>query len=144
MTERALRDRPNEVPCDLDILGERALVRKGGAMYESRDVVANLHVRDVLPDLHDGPGVVAAQDASRGADGEVDICVAEVSLWHLGGTSLPQRTLPVGWVLSDGDGLDEDIVISYWRDRVVLDRDTVPLEVIPVQCHSVDAAADIA
>ena len=60
MTERALRDRPNEVPCDLDILGERALVRKGGAMYESRDVVANLHVRDVLPDLHDGPGVVAA------------------------------------------------------------------------------------
>ena len=57
---------------------------------------------------------------------------------------MPQRTLPVGWVLSDGDGLDEDIVISYWRDRVVLDRDTVPLKVIPVQCHSVDAAADIA
>ena len=144
MAERALRDRPNEVPCDLDILGERTLVRERGAVHEACDVVANLHIRDVLPNLHDGPGVVAAQDASRGADGEVDICVAEVSLWHLGGTSLPQRTLPVGWVLSDGDGLDEDVVISYWRDRVVLDRDTVPLKVIPVQCHSLNVAAGIA
>ena len=57
---------------------------------------------------------------------------------------MPQRTLPVGWVLGDGDGLDEDVVISYWRDRVVFDRDTVPLEVVPVQCHSLNVAAGIA
>ena len=72
-------DTPDEVRRDLDVLSECALVLEGGAVHETRDMVADLHVSDVLPDLHDRAGVVAAQDASGDAEAMIDIYTAGVS-----------------------------------------------------------------
>ncbi len=64
VTECVLRDRPNEVRRDLHVLRERTLIRERCAVNESRDMVADLEIADVLPDFHEVAGVVATKNAS--------------------------------------------------------------------------------
>lgn len=62
MGERVLRNRPDEVTGGLHILGECALVGERAAVEETCNMVADRRARDILTNLHDVSGEVAAHN----------------------------------------------------------------------------------